>query len=348
MKRYVIGIILCLVGLYFLIRPSKPPLNVEYHYQGTTMGTIYRIRFVTPRLKPGELVEIKESYEMAIKKVDDEMSTYRRDSYVTLFNRHASTEPFPVPKSFIRLLQDAVRISEESDGAFDITVSPLVDLWGFGPPGRPERVPSADMVRRMKNLIGFNKLVIDEKRETISKSDPTLRIDLSAIAKGFAVDQVAVGLESKNINRYLIEIGGEVRCRGENLKDQYWQIGIEQPDTPVDEVQDIISLKDSSMATSGDYRNYYIENDHRISHTIDPRTGYPVTHNLASVTVIHQSCAIADAWSTTLNVLGPEAGYELAVKNNIAALFAIRIDDKNFEKLATPLFSQFSSGGGQP
>ncbi len=242
----------------------------------------------------------------AVDAVDTAMSTYQDDSELSRFNRHG-TEPFEVSDSMIEVVSEAQRIAELSSGAFDITVGPLVDAWGFGPdPGGDP--PDADTIAVLLADNGFRRLDVDPEQRTLQKENAAIRCDLSAIAKGYAVDRVALGLTDLGLVDFMVEIGGEVRAVGRNAVGEAWRIGIERPEAGSRGMWSAVALADAAMATSGDYRNYYEKDGVRISHTIDPRTGRPVTHRLASVRVIHPSCMTADALATAISVLGPEEG----------------------------------------
>ena len=271
------------------------------------------------------------------------MSTYLPDSELSRINATDSAERIPVSASLALVLQAAQEVSRATRGAFDVTVGPLVNLWGFGPE-QDFTVPAEEQVNRSLRLVGYEKLRLDPAASTLKKAHNGVSIDLSSIAKGYGVDRIADYLDSLQLDNYLVEIGGEIRARGVNGEQLPWQIGIEQPVAGQRGVQRIIKLDNTAMATSGDYRNYFEQDGIRYSHTIDPRNGRPVSHGLASVTVLHPSAMLADAWATGLLVLGPEAGYELAVKNGIAAHFVVR-SDGGFKDQSTPWFEPYFVSG---
>lgn len=283
------------------------------------MGTRYQIK-VVEGADPGRLAKLKDVVQTALSEIDSKMSHYVEDSEVSQLNQWAETQPFEVSSETFEVLQHAQEISSTTNGAFDITVAPLVSAWGFGPPGRPPESPSAEEIERLMQLTGWDKLAIDRTSSTASKTIPELMLDLSAIAKGYAVDQVSDALEREGVENFMVEVGGEVRTRGLNPQGEAWRIGIERP-VPDDQAIDlIVPLSGLSMATSGDYRNYYEVGGERLSHTIDPRSGHPITHNVASVSVIAPLCVRADAYATGLLVLGPE-GFDLAEELGLAAYF---------------------------
>jgi len=239
------------------------------------------------------------------------------------------------------VLKTAQNISEISQGAFDISIAPLVNLWGFGPDEITYTVPEASKIKQQLNQIGYQHLLLSDEADKIKKMIPSLILDLSALAKGYAVDQVALLLEKSNISSYLVEIGGEIRLKGKNINEQLWRIAIEKPVSDNRVIQKVLPISDIAMATSGDYRNYFEKNGIRFSHTIDPRTGYPVTHKLASVTILSENTMEADALATAIMVLGPDDGYQLAEKKQIAALFLIK-KGAGYEEKSTSEFINYT------
>lgn len=284
------------------------------------MGTSYSIKYV------GELKVSKEQIDQRLIEVNNVFSTYQRDSEITLFNKHKSLEPFKVSEEMISLAKYGVELSKLSDGAFDPTVGPIVNLWGFGPAGK-RKVPTEAEIAKAIDDSGHTKLVIDEVNKTLSKLRENLYLDCSAFAKGYGADQVALVLEKAGIHNYMVEIGGEIRAKG-NKNGHKWRIGIERPEVGARSVTRIIELNDIGLATSGNYRNFFKENGHHYSHTVDVKTGRPVPNKLASVTVVHRDGSMqADAWATVIMVLGPERGLELAEKEGIGAWLLILADD---------------------
>jgi thiamine biosynthesis lipoprotein len=221
-------------------------------------------------------------------------------------------------------IDEAIEFGDLTDGAFDITVGPLVNLWGFGPDDSRKEPPSAEAIDAAMLATGREYLHADCEVPAIRKDRAKLYIDLSAYAKGLAADDISTLLDSENIANYLVEIGGDLRARGHNASNAKWRIAIERPDQSGNTVEKIIHVHDLSVATSGDYRNFFEFEGRRYSHTIDPRTGRPVTHNLASATVLGESAAFADAMATAMMVLGPEAGMALAEREDIAADLLLR------------------------
>jgi thiamine biosynthesis lipoprotein len=288
------------------------------------MGTQYRIKVVMDEASSKQISDIEQAAKAALDNVNAKMSTYLQDSEVTRINNWSETEPLEISPDTLEVLQHALEISSTTQGAFDITVAPLVDAWGFGPPGRMPETPVQAEITRLLERTGWEMLHVDRASSSVSKARPDLSLDLSAIAKGYGVDKVADALDGKGIEHYMIEVGGEVRTRGLNEQGEAWRIGIERPMPGGNQAIDlVVPLSDAAMATSGDYRNYYEVDGKRISHTIDPRTGYPITHSVASVSVIAPLCVRADAYATALLVLGPE-GFDLAEGLGLAAYFLQR------------------------
>ncbi|WP_031432777.1 FAD:protein FMN transferase [Methylomarinum vadi] len=287
------------------------------------------------------------AHEALVQQIDEllsllnrQMSTYLPDSELSLFNSSQSTEWQPASPALFQVLAEAKRVNKQSRGAFDVTVGPLVNLWGFGPDPISFVAPPEDQIAAKLHLIGSNHLFLQDDGLAIRKDIPQLYLDLSALAKGYAVDRVALLLEQQGIENYLVEIGGEIRLKGVNIQGKPWRIAVEKPAADSRMIQKVLPVSDICMATSGDYRNFFEVDGVRFSHTIDPRTGRPITHKLASVTVLSQTTMTADAWATALTVLGPVQGFELAQQKNIAALFIIKTDAGFMEK-STSAFNDF-------
>lgn len=302
------------------------------------MGTTYSIKIVKGNLAEKDLLfsSLQFKIDSVLVVVNQQMSTYIDTSEISLFNKAGSNEWMPVSNDLAFVLSKAIDISDKSNGAFDVTIGPLVNLWGFGPILKVYDTPSDEEITEAKSNVGYHKLSVRMEPPAVMKSDTKVYCDLSAIAKGFGVDKIAELFNSFNLSDYLVEIGGEVRTKGVNHSGTPWQIGISTPDTEYG-IEKVVAVSDAAMATSGDYRNYFEKDNVRYSHTIDSRTGYPITHKLASVTVIHDSCFIADAYATAIDVLGPDEGYKLAIKEKLPVFLIIRSEDGFIEKM-TPEF----------
>ena len=314
-----------------------------HEFTGQTMGSTYSVKVVVPPERWAAIAEnVGPAIQAELDLVNGRMSTYRPDSELSRFNQFAETTPFSMSRETIEVFQLAQQVSEASGGAFDVTVGPLVNAWGFGPEERSLQGPSDEELAKLRERVGYHMLEIDAAASTVRKARPDIYCDLGAVAPGYAVDRVAEALERLGINNYMIEVGGEVRTRGDKGGGG-WHIGIERPESGFQEAiykRIAMSPEGMAMATSGDYRNYYEVAGVRLSHTIDPKTGRPIAHHLASVTVLAATCAVADAYATAINVLGPEKGYDLAVNQQLAALLIIRTDTDQYTEKATPAFAQ--------
>lgn len=290
--------------------------------QGSTMGTTYSVQLHA--LPEGiSRRQLQQRLEDILSAVNSQMSTYDPESEISRFNQSESTDWFPVSAELALLVSIAQGHGLLSHGAFDITIGPLVELWGFGTRITSES-PEPDQVNATHLNIGQQLLAWRGSPPALRKRNTRLQVDLSAIAKGYAVDLLSGHLSSLGMDDHLVEIGGELRASGLNAQGQPWQIGVQDPGESAPLADIVIGLSDQSVATSGDYLNFYIENGQRYSHIIDPRTGYPVFHQTAAVTVVAETTTLADAWATTLLVLGEGAGMELAEQHRIAALFLER------------------------
>lgn len=326
-----------LFAVYFLRRPEPTePGRHLYTFTGQSMGTSWHAKVVAGPLPADDVARMEAAVVEALDAVDRRMSTYREDSELSRFNRHG-TAPFEASAELVEVMAEARRVSELTDGAFDVTVGPLVKAWGFGP-GRHSEPPTQEAIDALRAQSGYRRITVDRERRLLTKEIAAVQADLSAIAKGHAADRAAAALEALGRTEYMVEVGGEIRARGRNQQGRYWQIGVEKPMDESRELQEVVALVDAGMATSGDYRNYYEKDGVRFSHTLDPRTGRPITHRLASVTVVHPSAATADALATALTVLGPEDGPALAEARDLQALFIIRRADGGFDVRATPAF----------
>lgn len=303
------------------------------------MGTTYAIK-VSGLPENTHADELQKDIEALLQQLSRSMSTYLPESEIARFNRFQETTPFPVSSAMAAVVAEALRVSRLTNGALDISVAPLVNLWGFGADASTSDIPGEEAILSLKKQIGYQKIEVRHQPPSIIKSVPEVTIDLSAVAKGFAVDEVALLLESNGVANYLVEIGGEIRTAGLKAKGSPWIVGIERPVAGKREVHRIVSLVDQAMATSGDYRNYFEKNGKRFSHLINPVTGKPIDHRLASVSIIHPSCMTADAMATAFMILGAEEAYGLALKEQLAAYFVVRTDT-GFEERTTPAFNTF-------
>ena len=342
MNKNLQTVLVILLSVVFMASCSEPQPELR-RISGFTMGSQYHISWFGGEATP---TEVHEQVEDRLAHLISVFSTYEKNSELSRLNSNSETlagKPVQVSPELMSVLQDASYINRYSMGRLDVTVGPLVNLWGFGPEER-EGVPSQAEVDQLLEMTGMNKLALDKEKNEILMDVP-LYIDLSAVAKGWAVDDIGLLLEAMEISDYLVEIGGEVRIRGAKPSGD-WRIAIERPVMEVGHsAQKIIAPGNHAVATSGDYRNYFEENGQRYSHTIDPLTGYPIRHALASVSVILPTCSLADAWATALNVAGPEAAMALAEANDLPAYFIIR-DGDGFKEASSSAFERMFGSAG--
>ncbi|WP_420835125.1 FAD:protein FMN transferase [Photobacterium aquae] len=292
------------------------------HLNGATMGTYYSIKLVKQEGLPSAS-ELQAEIDRRLELVNDQMSTYRKHSELSQFNQHRSSEPFEVSADTAKVVTEALRLSKLTDGALDVTVGPIVNLWSFGPEARPEKTPTADELAERRKEVGIEHLSV--KGNTLIKDIPDLYVDLSSIAKGFGVDVVADYFDQLGVANYLVEVGGELRLKGNNLEGVPWRIAIEKPTEDGHRaIQEVIEPGNMGVATSGDYRNYFEQDGVRYSHLINPKTGMPIDNHVVSVTVLSPSCMTADALATAFSVMGEEQALALANKEQIAVLLIVK------------------------
>jgi len=314
------------------------PDRAAFQFAGPTMGSTYTVKIAGPRLGATAEAAARQAVERAFANVVDRMSAYVDDSELSRFNRHPTQLPFALSADAFAVFRLAQQVSAETNGAFDITVAPVVDAWGFGP-GRAQRVVGSTEVAALEQRVGWRMLTLDDRHATVVKARPDVRADLSGIAKGFAVDRAAQALDTLGHGNYMVEAGGEIRTRGRNADGRPWQIAIERPDAVPQQAFRIVPMSGLAMATSGDYRIYFERDGARYCHEIDPATGCPIRHGLASVTVVAPDCGYADAMATALIVLGPEKGLALAAARNVATHFIVREGEGGLREFATPAFT---------
>ncbi len=312
---------------------TAPPIELS----GQTMGTTWSAVISRPVGASSE--ELTRRIQTELDRVNSVMSTYDPQSELSRFNQSANEDWQDLSVELVSLVAEAKKITEATNGGFDVTVGPLVNLWGFGPEAEPETIPTDTDIEAAQRLVGNNQIELRDSPSALKKSQAGVYVDLSAIAKGYGVDQIAQILEKQGVGDYLVEIGGELRSKGVSPRGDSWRIGIERPSDGERTVQQAVTLGSGSLATSGDYRNYYERDGERYSHTIDARTGKPVRHKLASVSVYHDSTALADGWATALMVLGEIDGPALADELGLAAYFLFREGD-GFNHHATRDFAR--------
>lgn len=336
MFRLLMRVALCGAIVLGLNACEKAPQQIAL--TGSTMGTYYSIKYLA-RDEGKEATQVQNEIDALLERVNDQMSTYRKTSELSLFNRSETGEDVMMSPQTLAVIQEAIRLNKVTLGALDISVGPLVNLWGFGPQGRPNKVPSEEAIQEAYKSVGIEKISIQEGRLLKAQSD--IYLDLSSIAKGYGVDVIADYFDAQHIDNYLVEIGGELRLKGHNAKQQAWRIAVEKPVVGEQKtVQLILQPGDMGIATSGDYRNYFAQDGVRYSHTIDPSTAYPIKHHLVSVTVIDKSCMTADGLATGLNVLGPEKALQVANKHNIPVYMVEKTPD-GFKEIVSEAFKQY-------
>ncbi len=311
-------------------------------FGGPTMGSHYSLKYVAGEGTPEPAV-LKADVEALLAEVDQQMSTWRADSDLSEFNRLPAGSCRAMPAPVLELVRFGERLSADSGGAFDLTLEPLLDLWGFGPHSRGERVPTEEEIAEVRQRTGHRHLRIDG--DQLCKG-AAVQLDLNSIAAGYTVDRIAARLAELGVRSYLLDVTGEIKAAGRKPDGSAWRIAIEAPRDDQQVAQKVIALDGLGVSTSGDYRNYFEQDGRRYSHTLDPQSGRPITHRLASVTVIDPSAQRADGLSTLLMVLGPERGMAYAEREQIAAFFVTRQGD-GFVTHSSPAFArQFD--GDQP
>ena len=330
---------LLLVGLTLerLMAVDPSPL-VEL--SGSAMGTTWSVRVFAP--DDPEVDESRrrllEVVRARLERVEQLMSSYDSESEISRFNRFASRQPFALSPTTLEVFALALEVSALTGGAFDVTVGPLVAAWGFGAAEAPKTSPTPVELAALGQRVGYRLLELQHAEGRIAKAHPEVVCDLSAIAKGYAVDEVVEAVRDLGYRNFLVELGGELGARGRRPDGTAWRVAIERPDALARSVYAVVGLEDQALATSGDYRNFYQRDGLRLSHLIDPRTLRPIAHRLASVTVVDPSAARADALATALSVLGPDDGFALAEREGIPAYFILRTAEGPTETLATPAF----------
>ncbi len=315
--------------LLFSCKQSEPLL-----LQGKTMGTTYHIKIMDKIPTDLSASAVQLQIDSLLTDINRQMSTYIPSSEISQFNRAPAGKTFSVSADFMKVLRLALVINRQSGGAFDVTVGPLVDLWGFGKKGGRTAPPKESEINALLTKIGSASVSILND-STITKTKAGLQLDFGAIAKGYGVDAVARLLKQTGFGNFMVEIGGEVKVCGQK-GDEKWRIGIDRPEAglqPGEQLQGVLQIKDIAAATSGDYRNYFLNGDSLYSHEIDPRTGRPVQNGVASATVLAPSCMLADAMATAIMIMGAEKGLEwVETKPDVQALIIVH-DGKNFKEI---------------
>lgn len=322
-NRYGIGFLMlaALAGCEKSVA-ERPMLEIH----GRTMGTFYGVKVVGDF--PGGQQTLQTQVDSLLKHYNDEISTYDPNSSLSKFNQQQTTAPFPVSQEMADIVISAVRVGQRTQGVLDVTVGPLVNLWGFGPDKRPIKTPTDAQIAAARQRVGIQHMHVDVSADhaALRKDVPDIYVDLSTIGEGFGADKVAEFLESRGVHNYLVEIAGASRSRGVNAKGEPWKLAIQKPTDELDEVQAIVKPDGRAVSTSGSYRNYYELDGQRYSHIIDPATGKPITHRLVSATVITPTALEADGLDTALMVMGPEKAMAFARQQHLAVYLVIKTD----------------------
>lgn len=334
-KWFLLALTLAVPGCWFSSDPE------ELRLSGETMGTTYNVTAIGSDL---DAEAMGAAVEAALKAVNSKMSNWDPNSEVSTFSASDSTAPVQVSAEFAHVVGAANDVHAQSGGKFDVTLGPLIELWGFGPRKPEDPVPADAAIEAALAGVGQARLLdLDRAAGTLAKSAPEVGINLSAIAKGYGVDAVAETLQGFGVENYMVEIGGDLVTMGQNIKGEPWRIGIEKPDAAAQTVQLVVPVSDLGLATSGDYRNYFEHEGQRYSHILDPVTGRPVTHATTSVTVIADSAMMADAWATAMLVLGSEAGLKVAESQKLAVFFIDRDVQAGADAYITATSSAFDA-----
>ncbi|MGX5172806.1 FAD:protein FMN transferase [Aliikangiella sp. IMCC44653] len=329
-----------ILSIFILILISGCEQKSNYlKLNGSTMGTTYSITFKAPTSQFNK-AKLHQKVEQELKLINQLMSTYIEDSELSLFNAALSTQCQPLSNQTLYVIESAIKVAQQTQGKFDVTLAPLIEIWGFDKKQTHNQVPAENVIQQLLGEIGFQKLSVGEG--CVAKQNPSLSVNLSAIAKGYGVDRIAEIIEAEAIANYLVEIGGEVATKGKNPKGIDWRIAIESASSAKRSIQQVVSTKGLGVATSGDYRNYFEKDGKRYSHTLDPTSGYPITHNLASVTVLHPKTMLADAYATAMMVMGPQQALKFANEQQLAVFMLIK-ENGGFKEIYNEAFAQHLS-----
>ncbi|MBX2826404.1 MAG: FAD:protein FMN transferase [Gammaproteobacteria bacterium] len=327
-----------LILIAFLVGCFDKP-SPQVVLQGETMGTTWQATVVDPQNLDEKALQA--AIENRLSDINALMSTYDPESELSQFNALQSVEWQPMATETLEIIETAHRVSKATSGAYDVTLGSVSELWGFGQGNTPDTAPLLDDILLLLNDVGYQLLKISASRNKVRKLNENLQVDLSSLAKGYAVDQIGELIEAAGQTRYLAEIGGEIRTRGRAADEGMWKIGIEWPESAGTPEMTGIQVENAHIASSGDYRNYEVIDGQRYTHIIDGRSGYPISHGLASVTVLHGSTMRADAWATAFMVLGFEESLQIANEKGLAVRFVIREGDA-FRVETTQVFDAYA------
>lgn len=332
----IVVLVLAVLSGYDQPAAERPMLEIH----GRTMGTFYGVKVVGDF--PGGQQALQSQVDALLKHYNDEISTYDPNSALSKFNQLQSVQPFPVSQDMADLIISALRVGQRTQGVLDVTVGPLVNLWGFGPDKRPVKTPTDEQIAAARARVGIDRLHVEVSADhaTLRKDVPSLYVDLSTIGEGFGADKVAEFLEARGVHHYLVEIAGASRSRGVNAKGEPWKLAIQKPTDELEDIQAIIIPDGRAVSTSGSYRNYYELDGKRYSHIIDPASGKPITHKLVSVTVITPTAMEADGLDTALMVMGPGKAMAFAKQQNLA-VYLVSKTAQGFKAEYSPAFAPY-------
>ena len=334
--------LLAVTAVYFLLQPDRVTHNSPVSITGLTMGTSFEVQFFSSP-DTASSAKLQQEINALLNRLDRQLfSIYVPDSEISRFNQIPVATAFPVSSEFIDLFAKALYVHDISEGAFDLTMAPLVNLWGFGATEQNNLPPSETKIMQALRSTGMEKVVVESDSSTLKKTLP-VQLDMGGIAKGFAAQELARLLDKYGIRNYLVEIGGELVSKGRNIAaDRPWQLAIEAPDSSKRKALQLLTLPAQkwAIATSGSYRNYFERGGRQFSHEIDPRNGWPVEHNLVSATVLHEEGAVADALATAMMVMGYEKSVALAKKEKLA-IFLVREANGEFLTYSSKKMQEF-------
>ncbi|MBP0603860.1 FAD:protein FMN transferase [Aeromonas sanarellii] len=328
-----------LLSLMLLLAACQPA-PTQTRIQGSTMGTYYAVTLSDPF--PGGQGALQQEVETLLARLNQEISTYDPASLISRFNQGTGQPPQVIPATMAKIVQQGMDAGRLTRGALDVTVGPLVNLWGFGPDKRPTQRPGAEQIAQARERVGIDKLTLTPQGDhfLLGKAIPGLYLDLSTLGEGAASDEIAGLLERRGVHNYLIEVAGAVRSKGRNAKGNPWRVAIVEPSDKPGAIEDVVTPNGMAVSTAGSYRNYYELDGKRYSHIIDPATGEPVTHRLVSASVITPTALEADALDTALMVMGPERAMAFAKEHRLA-VYLIEKTDQGFVARHTPEFAPY-------
>jgi len=343
LRMALVSVVLLLAGCDNASTPVAPKVAAMV-LEGKTMGTFWRVSVVG--IDNARADQLRQKVQQQLDADDQLLSTWKNDSALMRFNHSSSLTPWPVNEAMADIVTESLRIGYKTQGAMDITVGPLVNLWGFGPDKQPVKTPTQAQIDAAKARTGlaFLSVINRSGRQYLQKSIPDLFVDLSTVGEGYAADHLARLMTEEGISRYLVSVGGALVSRGMNADGQPWRVAIQKPTDRENAVQAIVDINGHGISTSGSYRNYYELDGQRISHVIDPQTGRPITHKLVSVTVIAPTALEADGWDTGLMVLGPQKAQQV-VREQGLAVYMIMKEGDGFTTWMSPQFEAFLVSG---